>query len=543
MKGKKMLIVALILLVFVTFGATAQNYSDALSKAVMFYDANKCGPNVANNNVFSWRGACHTQDGSDVGVNLNGGLHDAGDHVKFGLPQGYTFSVLNWALYEFRSALDQAGTTNKLIAMIKWMGDYILRSKSGSRFYYQVGEGEADHTYWGPPEEQTNNRPTYAYADSSHPASCVLGNTAGGLALAYLNFQGSDSTFANQCLTLARDLYNMGISNVGASNGQSFYQSSSQYDDLSWAATWLYVIDGNQSYLDDIYEYLQKPTRNGDIPLNQNHWTMCWDDMGLAVCTKLAMLTGRQEYINVVEENLRYWMNDITTTPGGMKFLDSWGVLRYAAAESMIALLYYGHTGNQAYYNLAKSQIDYILMGNPANKSYEIGYGSNWALHPHHRAANGYTYANGDNQKPAKHELTGALVGGPNQSDQFTDDVNQYQYTEVAIDYNAGFVGALAGLIKYSGGIVSTPAPTTTVTNAPTASPVQTAVPGNLGDVNGSGTVDIVDALLIAQYYVDLNPANFNPAVADTNCNGSIDIIDALLIAQYYVNLISGFCL
>ena len=98
--------------------------------------------------------------------------------------------------------------------------------------------------------------------------------------------------------------------------------------------------------------------------------------------------------------------------------------------------------------------------------------------------------------------------------------MNQYQYTEVAIDYNAGFVGALAGMIKYSGGPVRTA--------VPTATPVPTQTPGpgvTLGDANSG-----------------LNPSNFNTDAADTNCDGSIDIVDALLIAQYYVGLISGFC-
>ena len=63
-----------------------------------------------------------------------------------------------------------------------------------------------------------------------------------------------------------------------------------------------------------------------------------------------------------------------------------------------------------------------------------------------------------------------------------------------------------------------------------------------VGDTNGDGSIDMIDALLIAQYYVGLNPANFNPAAADTDCNGSIDMIDALLIAQYYVGIINSFC-
>jgi endo-1,4-beta-xylanase len=64
---------------------------------------------------------------------------------------------------------------------------------------------------------------------------------------------------------------------------------------------------------------------------------------------------------------------------------------------------------------------------------------------------------------------------------------------------------------------------------------------GTKGDVNGNGAIDIVDALMIAQYFVGLNPENFNSSAADVNCSGGIDIVDALLIAQLYVGLISSF--
>ncbi len=63
-----------------------------------------------------------------------------------------------------------------------------------------------------------------------------------------------------------------------------------------------------------------------------------------------------------------------------------------------------------------------------------------------------------------------------------------------------------------------------------------------LGDVNGSGVIDIIDALQVAQYYVGYELPNFIPIVADVNCSGSIDIIDALRIAQYYIGLIGSFC-
>jgi hypothetical protein len=75
-------------------------------------------------------------------------------------------------------------------------------------------------------------------------------------------------------------------------------------------------------------------------------------------------------------------------------------------------------------------------------------------------------------------------------------------------------------------------------TSAPTPEPTPA---GMMGDTNGNGTVDIVDALMIAQYYVGLNPSGFVVANADVNCSGTIDIVDALLVAQYYVGLITSF--
>jgi len=59
-------------------------------------------------------------------------------------------------------------------------------------------------------------------------------------------------------------------------------------------------------------------------------------------------------------------------------------------------------------------------------------------------------------QSPIKtrHILYGALVGGPDRNDQYTDDRGQYTFTEVATDYNAAFSGAIALLAKSYGGSI-----------------------------------------------------------------------------------------
>ncbi|MBN2738200.1 MAG: DUF3160 domain-containing protein [Spirochaetales bacterium] len=61
------------------------------------------------------------------------------------------------------------------------------------------------------------------------------------------------------------------------------------------------------------------------------------------------------------------------------------------------------------------------------------------------------------------------------------------------------------------------------------------------GDVNNDNAINIIDALLIAQYFVSLNHIHMDLEAADVNHDGQVNIVDALLIAQYYIGLIDSF--
>ena len=97
-----------------------------------------------------------------------------------------------------------------------------------------------------------------------------------------------------------------------------------------------------------------------------------------------------------------------------------------------------------------KSQIHYILGDN--GRSYVIGYGNNPPTKPHHRASScppvpQWCDANAAGSwDPNPWILYGALVGGPDEWDNYVDDRNDYIANEVACDYNAGFQSAIAAL-------------------------------------------------------------------------------------------------
>ena len=60
---------------------------------------------------------------------------------------------------------------------------------------------------------------------------------------------------------------------------------------------------------------------------------------------------------------------------------------------------------------------------------------------------------------------------------------------------------------------------------------------GAMGDVNSDGKVNIVDALMIAQYYVGMQLTGFAIEYADVNWDAKVNIVDALIVAQWYVGM------
>ena len=53
--------------------------------------------------------------------------------------------------------------------MVKWATDYFIKAHvAPNQFYGQVGDGNADHAYWGRPEDMTMARPS-AFISASAP--------------------------------------------------------------------------------------------------------------------------------------------------------------------------------------------------------------------------------------------------------------------------------------------------------------------------------------------------------------------------------------
>ncbi|MEQ9669692.1 glycoside hydrolase family 9 protein [Coleofasciculus sp. G2-EDA-02] len=440
----------------------AFNYGEALQKSILFYYAQRSG-DLPDTNPIPWRGDSALNDGSDVGRNLTGGYYDAGDHVKFGLPGAASITMLGWGAIEYQEAYQQSGQFEEILDSIKWGTDYILKahvtdSQGTKEFFGQVGDGNIDHAFWGAPENMTMERPAYKI-DRSNPGSDLAGEAAASLAAASIVFRDVDKAYADKLLQNAKQLYDFadqyrGTYTDAIPDAGQFYNSFSGFqDELVWGATWLHKATEAAGSTDTTYLNKAESLYQGIGP----GWTQSWDDKSYGAAILLAQETGNTKYKGDVEGWLNSWLpggSTPTYTSGGLAWLSQWGSLRYSANTSFLAGVYADTVNdpNGKYSDFAEGQIDYILGDNPRNFSYMVGFGEDYALNPHHRAASGVT--NISDSRDNQHILYGALVGGPASANDFdyVDERTDFIRNEVAMDYNAGLTGALARMYGELGG-------------------------------------------------------------------------------------------
>ncbi|MBY9007667.1 MAG: glycoside hydrolase family 9 protein [Candidatus Lokiarchaeota archaeon] len=428
------------------------NYGEALQKSVYFYMQQRSGV-LPDDNPVIWRGDSALNDGEDWGVNLTGGYYDAGDNVKYNLPMANTLATLAWSIYEFNSTFIAIDQINETLDAIKWGTDYLLKCHTApDEYFFQVAWGQTDHDIWAPAEMVDKLYVREAFkANMTQGATTPVAAAAAALAFASIIFENINSTYADECLLHAEQLYDFAYAYQNDTyynaTAKEYLSYSGYWDELAAAGAILYLKTLDTTYLNESEIALRNANTN-DRP-----WTHVWDQMDYMTYILLAQITANQTYIDFVESYLDWWLptGGIDYTPGGLAWLDQWGSLRYSANTAFLASIWAtdplaSPDKVSEYLTFAERQIDYALGDNPKNQSYMCGFGVNYPKNPHHRTAHG-SYAGAisvpeDNQ----HILYGALVGGPGLDDSYEDDRTDYQKNEVACDYNSGLVGALAFL-------------------------------------------------------------------------------------------------
>ncbi|CAN1768498.1 Endoglucanase 12 [Linum perenne] len=230
------------------------NYTRALNKALLFFNAQKSGK-LGKKNGVPWRGDSGLQDGNDTVFKwgLVGGYYDAGDNIKFNFPMSYAMTMLSWSVIEYSHKYKTIGEYNHVLDLIKHGTDYLLLTFNSSatkidQIYAQVD----DHRCWERPEDMDYMRPSI----SINAGPDLAGEMAAALASASIVFRGSNEAYSNKLARGAETLFAFAREqgrrrpySRGNQLIEHFYNSSGYYDEYMWSGAWLYYATGNKTYL------------------------------------------------------------------------------------------------------------------------------------------------------------------------------------------------------------------------------------------------------------------------------------------------------
>lgn len=492
------LFILLVISLFSSLGGWAQNpsfdleqYQKALWMTTRFYGAQRSGvgPNwlLASHtptsvNV-SWdkskfvQGQSFVKD-ADGNYDLSGGWFDCGDHVKFGQTEFYSAYMLLLGYSEFPEGYDdyysfdysgyisaddyswegKKGKPNgipDILDEVKYATDYLMKCvRDKSTFYYQVGEGDADHKHWVTASVMATLPVSEGgEADGSRKVSKATGNVTSmaalcGSALAAMArlYAPFDGEYAKKCLEKALVAYEfVNETPKGNSAAGGFYGSKPKYvADMVTFSVELYRTTGDKYYLTEAESYCSWMEAETDYNYN---YSLCYNNTE-DLAAYLIASTKESSYSDKALEVLDFYVNSMYKPTSGYflnKQVGAWGKLRFPANQAFVYGLYSKLKGELSSVNqYSLTTIEYIMGKNSGNLSYITGFGEKSPKYVHHR-----NYYREDTDKEAgvtvkdKFRQFGYLVGG-NLDGSYSDVPGaDYTYSEGGIDYNAGLVGAL----------------------------------------------------------------------------------------------------
>ncbi|HLW09487.1 MAG TPA: glycoside hydrolase family 9 protein [Fermentimonas sp.] len=418
----------------------------------------RCGTSVAseyNGDIFQHE-SCHHNDGygdyigsPGVIIDGTGGWHDAGDYGKYVVNAGITMGILFFTWEHLQQNINESSfripgevdnTLPHYLKELKWEMDWLLKMP------YADGSGRVSHkltrinfSAFIMPEEDDEKR---FFTEWSSAATASFAAVA---AQASRIFAPYDTEYANRCLSAARLSFNYLIENpeekpfIQGDFNTGGYQTN-DLDDRLWAAAELWESTGEDQYL----KYFEKTVAEIDYKSDEN-WD--WGNVSnLALFTYvLSDKSGKApDVLATISENIVKTADNISKKSYSDFYrrpldLYYWGCNGTVARQTLNLYVANKLQLNIIYKEVAQNAVDHLFGRNFYNRSFVTGLGHNPPMHPHDRRSGA------DNiQSP----WPGYLVGGGHTATDWVDLEEDYARNEVAINWQAPLVFAIAWLLK-----------------------------------------------------------------------------------------------
>lgn len=401
-------------------------------------------------------GPCHLDDGwqdhtgvPDTKRDGTQGWHDAGDYGKYTVNAGITVGTLFLAWDHFQQNLktrsfdlpETAQGWPDFLKELKWEIDWLLKmaypDDSG-----RVAHKLTRHEFSGFVMPEADKAKRYFTEWGSAATADFVAMTA----MAARYFRPYDADYADKCLEAARKSYAFLLAHPedkrpdlrGFSTGG---YGTSDADDRLWAAAELWQTAGEEACLTDFENRARSASRLIDA-----NWD--WSNVG-----NLGMLTylfsarpGRdpelvdrisKALIETADAIVKEARKDVYARPLGGRYY--WGSNGTVARQAVLLQSANRITPKPDYLQTSLDAVGHLFGRNYYNRSFVTGLGNRPPMHPHDRrsAADGI-------EAP----WPGYLVGGGQSAVNWQDMQDDYRTNEIAINWQAALVYAMAGFIS-----------------------------------------------------------------------------------------------
>jgi len=406
---------------------------------------------------------CHTNDawldyvgGGHTQKDGTKGWHDAGDYNKYTVNAGVTVGVLFRAWEDFTPQLrkvrldipESGGKLPDFLAELKWEMDWLLTMQAPDGSVYH----KLTTTQFGGfilPEQETASR--YFTPWGSEATADFVAMTAQAARI----FKPYNPAFAARCLQAAQKSYQFlqahpeyhradqtGFSTGAYEANAPDHRTGGAPQNRLWAAAELWETTGSPEALRDLETRVR--TVNGRVDADFD-----WDetkDLGLLTYL-FSKRSGRDPVlVKLVRSNLLAVADGIVQTakrdgygrPLGSSYF--WGCNGAVARQTVLLMAADRLSSGKGGYRAASlDAVNHLFGRNFYGRSFVTGIGFQPPMHPHDRRSAGDNVVD---------PWPGYLVGGPHpRATDWHDEQGDYRSNEIAINWNAALVYALAAFL------------------------------------------------------------------------------------------------
>ena len=506
-------------------------YKELVKEATRMFYLQRCGCEIEDE-TFAHK-ACHTSEATIYGtsdkIDVSGGWHDAGDYGRYTVAAAKAVADLLYAydanpeLFTDDIGIPESGNSvPDVLDEVRYELEWMLKM--------QAADGGVYH------KVSCANFPAYVMPEKEVAelivmpvSSTATADFVASMAMAYQFYKGVDEAFAKKCLAAAEKSwaylkenpdYKGYVNPKDVVTGE--YGDRTDKDERYWAACQMYTATGDLTYLDGV-----TAAKTG------LDWSTVGDYGNIALTTMNAG-SGDQDGMTEALANLKQLAGAslkktadsaeelVNASPYGSPVDEyNWGSNMTIANAGVVL-------GLEGKKDAANEVLNYLLGKNPLGACFVTGFGTVSPKTPHHRPSMAKNTAQ-----------PGMLVGGVNSNLEdsaakaycktnppakcWVDNGESYSTNEITIYWNSPLIYLLA------------------VTEKQDATQPEQPKQTLKGDVDGSGIVDVADAVLLARYEVSDAEAVVTDqglANADYDGNGKLDAEDITLILKKIAKMI-----